>query len=101
MFKGRAYTKPQNKSLLFTLIVAVTVFTGIQFSALFGYLVALACLLLMVVASFKNSFWPSEDKPENVIIFSLFWGIVAGAILPFLIEVLIDDGFSGLLDLIF
>lgn len=95
MFRGQALIKPKTKSIIFALIVAFIVFWGSQASALFGYAAGLVGLLVIIVASFMDSFWPTRGKSENPVVFSLFWGIIVGGVFPFLLHTLLDDGLKG------
>lgn len=100
MFRDNALIKPKKQSLSLTLVIALLVFSGSHVSVLVGYFSGVICLFVMILASLKNSFWPTRGKSENTIIFSLFWGIVLGALVPHVLEILISEGFSGLYDML-
>ncbi len=76
---------PNNNSLILALLVAVTAYYVQHVSAFGGYLLALLTLLMIIIASLTNSFWPTKQKSEKPMIFALFWGLMLGLILPFVI----------------
>ena len=61
-------------------------FAGQQMSPKIGYYLALLAMLSIVAASFTDSFWPSKQKPENPLVFGLFWGLMLGLLLPFVLS---------------
>lgn len=50
-----------------------------------GYFLALLTMIAIVVASLTDSFWPSKETPENPIVFGLFWGLMLGLLLPYVL----------------
>ena len=72
MFRGDGYIKPQLRSLISTLLVAVLVWLGGYLSSVIGYFIALFCMIILVVAMYMESIWPTERKRENALVFSLF-----------------------------
>ena len=90
---------PQAGSLLGTLAVTVLVFLGSQASPVVGYLVALLALVMIVVAMYMGSIWPTRANKENPLVFSLFWGLMIGAIAPFLIATYLQGGVAALYEI--
>ena len=99
MFRGQAYTKPRNKSLVGALLVALLVFSGSQVSPWLGYLFAVATLVVIIVAMHMNSIWPRQARPEHALVFSLFWGLMIGAIAPFLVITFLEGGASAVYEI--
>jgi len=99
MFRNQSLAMPKKKSLLFTLIVASSVFFGAQASPIVGYFVALLGLVVIVLASFLESFWPTKAKAENAVAFSLFWGIMIGVLLPFVLTTFLEGGLRGVYEI--
>ena len=67
------------------MIVAVVVLFGSLVSPVIGYLSGLTGLLAIIFASISDSFWPTRNKPENSIVFSLFWGVMLGGVVPMIV----------------
>ncbi|PLW67945.1 hypothetical protein C0039_15025 [Pseudohalioglobus lutimaris] len=95
MFRGQGPGKPQVKSLLGALTVVVLVMLGSLASPVFGYFFALSALVMIIVAMHMESIWPTQSRRENSLVFSLFWGLVIGAIVPFLVTTFLDGGISA------
>jgi hypothetical protein len=75
--------KPQKISIVYTLIVAVIAYLSSQLSPYVGYLLALFTMIVIGFAS--DSIWPTVKKPEKPLVFSLFWGLIIGLLIPYLI----------------
>ena len=99
MFRGRGLAKPQSASVLGALVTAVVVHFSSQASPVLGYITSLMALILIVVAMNTGSIWPTQARKENVVIFSLFWGLMLGALLPFVIATYLEEGASGLYEI--
>ena len=41
------------------------------------------------------------EQKENSLVFSLFWGLMLGLIMPFAVQVLLEEGFEGLYEIAF
>ncbi|PWN06968.1 hypothetical protein [Rhodohalobacter mucosus] len=91
--------KPKKASLLFTLLIAITAYLGSQASPVFGYYVALLTMVALILASYTNSFWPSKEKAENPLVFSLFWGLVIGGLVPFVAVNFAEGGMQAVFDI--
>ena len=97
MFRGQELTKPKNQSIFFTVIVAVVVFLGSLVSPVVGYLSGLMGLLAII---FTNSFWPTRNKPENSMVFSLFWGVMLGGVAPMILSIFLEGGFKAVYEML-
>ncbi len=100
MFRGQELTKPKSQSIFFTVIVAVVVFLGSLVSPIVGYLSGLIGLLAIIFASITDSFWPTRNKPENSMVFSLFWGIMLGGIAPMILSIFLEGGFKAVYEML-
>ena len=85
MFTTQKLKRPKLISLILTILVALAAYYIQHVSAFGGYLLALLALIMIIVASLTNSYWPTKQKSEQPILFSLFWGLMLGLILPFII----------------
>ncbi|MEE4250125.1 MAG: hypothetical protein V2I38_06005 [Alcanivoracaceae bacterium] len=99
MFRGQGLARPQRKSLLGAFAVIVLVLLGSQASAILGYLFALSAMIMIIVAMHMESIWPTHAKKENSLVFSLFWGLMIGAIVPFLITTFLKGGVTAVLEI--
>ncbi len=99
MFKGQGLAKPQIKSLVGALAVTVVVMFGSNSSAILGYVFALSTLVMIVVAMHMESLWPTQSKKENSLVFSLFWGLMIGGIVPFLVTTFLEGGASAVYEI--
>lgn len=97
MFKN--LVTPKKASLLLTLLIAVAAYLGSQASPVFGYYSALLTLVALIMASVTNSYWPSKEKAENPLVFSLFWGLVFGGLVPFLAVTYAEGGMQAVFDI--
>ena len=100
MFRDSTLIKPKTQSIVLTIMIAIAVFWGADFSPIVGYFLGVGCLVLMIVASLIQSFSPTRGKTENTIVFSLFWGIILGAIVPLLLNIFLEEGFAGIYELL-
>lgn len=100
MFRGQELARPKNKSILFSVIVAVVVLWGSSVSPVVGYLSGLIGLLAIIFASISDSFWPTKNKPENTIVFSLFWGVMLGGIVPMIVSIFLEGGFEAVYEML-
>ena len=99
MFRGQGLAKPQIKSLVGTLAVIFLVMLGSQTSAVIGYVFALAALVMITVAMHMESIWPTHSRKENSLVFSLFWGLMIGAVTPFLVTTFLEGGVSAVYEI--
>ena len=99
MFRGQKYSTPQTKSIIGVLFVTCLAFFGSQVSPIAGYFLALLTLLIMITAMYMNSIWPTQARKENFLIFSLFWGLIIGTLVPFLVTTYIEGGASAVYEI--
>ncbi|GAB5412637.1 MAG: hypothetical protein Cons2KO_02400 [Congregibacter sp.] len=99
MVRNQGATWPQTKSLIGAVVVAALVFIGSQSSPVLGYLLALSALVMILVAALVGSIWPTQSKRENPLVFSLFWGLMVGAIAPFLVSIYLEGGASAVIEI--
>ena len=99
MFRGKSLAKPQIKSLFGALAVTVLAFLGSEISAAIGYVLALSTLVMIVVAMYMESIWPTKAKKESALVFSLFWGLMIGVIVPFLVSTFLEGGASAVYEI--
>ncbi|MEM7467868.1 MAG: hypothetical protein AAF387_13425 [Pseudomonadota bacterium] len=100
MFRSQQLVKPKKQSILLTITVVVIAFLGSQTSAVLGYLLGLMGLLAIIFASLMDSFWPTRSKPENSVAFALFWGMMIGAVLPFMLNIFLEGGFKAVYEML-
>lgn len=99
MFGNDRLAKPRTASLVLALALAIVVFTLTKISAMATYAIALMTLIIVIITSFIGSIWATRGKQENVIIFSIFWGLIIGAVIPFIINIFLQGGISALIKL--
>lgn len=100
MFRGQELARPKNLSIYSTAMVAVAVLFGSLVSSIVGYLSGLIGLLAIIFASITDSFWPTRNKPENSIIFSLFWGVMLGGVVPMIVNIFLEGGFKAVYEML-
>lgn len=91
---------PQVRSLLGALALTVLVMVGSQASAVIGYVLALSALVMIIVAMHMESIWPTQSRKENSLVFSLFWGLMIGAIVPFVVTTFLEGGASAVFEML-
>lgn len=99
MYRGQGLAKPQTKSLVGALAVVVLVMTGSKTSPVLGYFLALSALIMIIVAMYMESIWPTQSRKENSLVFSLFWGLMIGCILPFIVTTFMEGGASAVYEI--
>ncbi len=100
MLKSQRVKKPQKASIILSVVIALLAYFGSQTSPFIGYLLAISFLLALIAASLLNSFWPTKGKKENSFIFSLFWGLLIGVLLPFILTTYKEGGVDAIMDLL-
>ena len=100
MFRNTRLIKPKNTSLLLTLLIALTAFFGSQASPFIGYLLAILALLVIIAAMYTESIWPTRGKEEKPFVFSLFWGLMIGVLLPFLVTIYLEGGLGAVYEML-
>jgi hypothetical protein len=101
VMKSNAYSKPKKASVIATLVVAILSFTGQQLSPVIGFCLAMLVLLMLFGCAFGMEVWPKIGQKENRLVFSLFWGLIIGLLIPFAVQVFLEEGFEGLYELAF
>jgi hypothetical protein len=96
MFGNDRLAKPRTISLVLALIIAIVVFALTKTSAMATYVIALMTLVMLIITSFTGSIWATRGKQENITIFSMFWGLIIGAVIPFLLSTFLQGGISAL-----
>ena len=99
MFSGQGPAMPQTKSIVGAIAIAGLVLIGSKTSPLIGYVFALSTLIMIVVAMYMASIWPTQSRKENSLVFSIFWGLIIGGIVPFLITTFLEGGVSAVYEL--
>lgn len=99
MYRDNRFAKPKIASLIGAIVIAVLVWAGSHLSSMAGYAVALLSMLMLFVVLLTDSAWPRKSKPENIAVFSLFWGSMLGVVMPQLISIVLDGGLVALYEL--
>jgi hypothetical protein len=99
MFRGQGLAKPQTRSLVGALAVIFLVMLGSRVSPMIGYVFALSAIVMIVVALHMESIWPTQSRKENSLVFSLFWGLMIGAVVPFLVTTYLEGGASAVYEM--
>ena len=100
MFRDQKLVKPQTSSIVGALLLAPLLYLGGHSSPYIGYLLAVGTLIIITVAVLMTSVWPTRAKPENRVVFALFWGAILGLILPLLVMKFLEGGFAALYELL-
>ena len=100
MFSFQNFAKPQVKSLIGALSVAVSAMVGSWATPLLGYVFALMSLVMIIVVTLLSPAWPSQSKKENALVFSMFWGLMMGVIAPYLISKFLEGGFAAVFEIL-
>lgn len=100
MFGGQILARPKRKSLLGALAATIVILFATQVSPVLGYLAGLSAMVMIVVALYMDSIWPTKVKKENALVFALFWGLMLGALVPFVVGVFIEGGFPAVLEML-
>ena len=62
-----------------------------------GLVLSLGTLFLLEFHSFRSlPIWPSPGKTEHPLVFAIFWGLMGGLPLPFLWNLVQEEGLTGL-----
>jgi hypothetical protein len=99
MNRSRGLAKPQTRSMVGALSVVALVMTGSKTSPVLGYFFALSALVMIIVAMHMESIWPTKSRKENSLVFSLFWGLMLGCILPFVVTTFLEGGASAVYEI--
>lgn len=101
MFRNEKLVVPGKLHISLAVLVALCSFLANHFSPVIGYILALMALI-MITLQFWFSFriWPTFGHQANPYLFGLFWGLIVGLVIPFLVSVMLNDGAQGIWDLI-
>ena len=101
MFRSEKLIVPGKLHLSLAAVVALGSFTANHYSPAIGYFLALMAFI-MIALQFWSSFriWPTIGHRANPYLFGLYWGFIAGLVIPFLLSVMFNEGAQGIWDLI-
>lgn len=97
MFKSDMLKRPNGQSIFLIFIVALAAYFGAEASPLIGYSLAVLTILLIVFGS--NSIWPTIKKNKNPVVFPLFWGLIIGLLVPYIIIKISNEGVFSIVNL--
>ena len=101
MFRNDSLKRPKKISLFLTMIMSIAFYLGSEWSPLVGYALAILTMLMIGTQCYLSfPVWPTLAKDENPFLFSIYWGLILGLVIPYLILKLINEGFSSILELI-
>jgi len=98
MWSGDKLVKPKKISLLLSIVFAIIVYFLSRISPMISYILALA--VLIIEGFMDMPWWPTQAREENVVAFSITWGLILGLVLPFLISIFMDKGFEGIIEML-
>ncbi len=73
---------------------------GSQTSPAIGYVLAISAMAMIIIAMHMESIWPTRRRTENALVFSLFWGLMLGAVGPFLAKTFLEGGASAIFEML-
>ena len=101
MFRNDTLKRPKNISVLLTVIMSLFVYVGSEWNAYIGYSLAILTMIMIGMQCFLSfTVWPTLAKAENPFLFSVYWGLIVGLVIPYLVTRVIEDGFSSIIELI-
>ncbi|KZY63837.1 MAG: hypothetical protein MK096_14010 [Oleiphilaceae bacterium] len=100
MFRNDKLIRPKNLSITITLVLSLLMWFASNTFPIIGLGLAILALgLLAYQCLFYLHVWPTFKQPENPLLFSIYWSLIAGLIIPFLITELIENGVGGILNI--
>jgi hypothetical protein len=100
MFRNDKLIKPTKLSIIMTLVLSLAIwFVSNTFPIIGLGLAILALGLLAYQCLFDLHVWPTFKQAENPLLFSIYWSLIAGLIIPFLSTELIENGVSRILNI--
>lgn len=83
-----------------TLVLSLVIWFASNTFPIIGLGLAILALgLLAYQCLFDLHVWPTFKQTEHPLFFSIYWSLIAGLIIPFLITELIENGVSGILNI--
>ena len=101
VFRKEKIIVPGRLHVVLAIIVAFTSFAANHYSPAAGIVLALVAVTLIGLQFwFAFRIWPTYGYGVNPCIFGLYWGLVSGLILPFILSVAINEGVQGVWELL-
>lgn len=101
MFRNEKMAVPSRLHIAFAIIVAVLSFAANHYSLAAGYVLALVVIVLIGLQCwFSFRVWPTYGYNVNPYVFGVYWGLMSGLVLPYILSILINEGILGILDLL-
>lgn len=101
MFRNEKLILPSTLHVTLAATVALCAFFMNLYSPAIGYVLALVTLILIALQVwFSLRVWPTVGHSANPYFFALYWGLMSGLVIPFIIEIFIDEGITGVLDML-
>lgn len=101
MFRSEKLVVPGKLHIALTAIVAIFSFGANHYSPAAGLILALVAMV-MIALQFWFSFriWPTYGHSANPYFFGLYWGLMSGLVVPFLLSIIFNEGIQGIWDLL-
>jgi len=91
--------RPKAQSLVLAALCAVAAHFAAAASPRVGYALALMIMILIGIQGVSRlAIWPTKSEPETPIIFAVYWGLIAGMIVPQLFTAFAEHGVGGLVE---
>jgi len=100
MFRNEKLVVPSRLHISLTTAVAICSFGANYFFQAYGLILAIIAMV-MIASQFWFSFciWPTFGHRGSPFLFGLYWGLMIGLVVPFLLSVMFNEGMQGVLDL--